>query len=212
MKAAFMVGLALGLLGTVAAARYYPWVDHPRLASKTTVVQNGGRAERFLIRLPADRLVAAGSQHLGERGAPFPGEIAPPTFADQGPVLAEHFKVRDVDGHVIGLAARHWTMVSGAPVISWSLVVPSRGALLLAGVGEAEGALEAALLRAGSGGGNGARLAVASWEDGKSLVVGGSDEFAALTGRYSETWLITGADEHGMRGSIELATITYQDR
>ncbi len=42
-----------------------------------------------------------------------------------------------------------------------------------------------------------------------AIVAAGSDEFAGLAGKYSETWTITGVTEGGeLRGTIEIDTVT----
>src|SRR5690606_32702519 len=78
VRTAFIVGVLLGLTGILAAARYVPWFSPPRLASLTSVVANGGRAEEFVIRLPADRISAHGDEALGLRGGVFPAKAALP--------------------------------------------------------------------------------------------------------------------------------------
>lgn len=212
MKTAFLLGAIVGLGGVLAAAHYYPWVDHPRLASQTSVVANGGRAEQFLIRLPADRIAAAGSDSTGLRGAPVPHGVVLPARLAESPVLLEHFKVRDRQGNVIGVAARHWTETADGTATAWSVVIPSRGALLLAAPGEASDAFERALRSAGYTPGtpwNGDLRIEALDPGGAGRVVGGSDEFDALQGSYSETWTISGVTETGeIRGTIALGTVT----
>ena len=69
MRALFLLAIALGFGGTLAAAHWVPWISHPRLPSQTTVVANGGRAEQFLIRLPADRIAATDAKAGGLRSA-----------------------------------------------------------------------------------------------------------------------------------------------
>ena len=63
------------------------------------------------------------------------------------PLLVEHFKVRDSAGSVIGVAARHWNGGGAGPTTTWSVLIPSRGALVLSAPGEARGALEARAAR-----------------------------------------------------------------
>ncbi len=65
MKATFFLALLLGFAGVLAAGHFVPWGAHVRLPSQTRVVANGGRAEQFLIRLPADRIDAAGAKAAG---------------------------------------------------------------------------------------------------------------------------------------------------
>jgi hypothetical protein len=213
MKIAFWLGIVLGLGGVLAGSHFYPWVAHARLPSQTTVVANGGRAERFLIRLPADRLGSSGGPGTGLRGSPTVATMSLPEPLAGGALLIEHFKLRDGGGNVIGLAARHWNVGPEGPSTAWSLLIPSRGALLLAAAGEAPAALDAALQRSGfdsrSAWEGSVRVELAPSDAARILA--GTAEFDGLTGRYSETWNVTGVDEIGeLRGTIELDTVTYR--
>jgi len=69
MKATFFLALFLGFVGVLAAGHFVPWGAHVRLPSQTHVIANGGRAEQFVIRLPADRIDAAGAKAVGLRAA-----------------------------------------------------------------------------------------------------------------------------------------------
>src|SRR5690606_7744145 len=149
VRTAFIVGVLLGLTGIMAAAKYVPWVSPPRLASLTSVVANGGRAEEFVIRLPADRISAHGGEALGLRGGAFPAKAARPQPRADAPLLVEQCKVRDSEGSVIGGAARHWSRLGGSASAAWLLVVPSRGALLLTAEGEPPAAIDAAIAATG---------------------------------------------------------------
>lgn len=215
MKIAFWLGLIVGFGGVLAGAHFVPWVAHARLASQTAVVANGGRAEQFVIRLPADRINSGGGSPSGLRGAQQSAALALPLKLLDRPLLIEHFKLRDSAGTVIGLAARHWSVTDGTASTAWSLLVPSRGALLLTSPGERSGGVDAALRRAGHASGRAwdgeVEIVVASDREGGGQVVGGSDEFGGLNGRYAETWTVTGVDASGeLRGTITLDTITFR--
>src|SRR3970040_41243 len=145
MKRLFIIGLLMGFTGLLAAAHFVPWVSHVRLPSQTSVVANGGRAERFVIRLPADRIHALGSATAGLRSRGFPAPAAIPGEDATALGLLEHFKVRDSAGNVIGIAARHWTATPSGPRTSWTLTIPSRGSLVLAAPGAGPGRVDAAL-------------------------------------------------------------------
>jgi hypothetical protein len=209
MKAFFLLAIAAGFAGTLAGAHYLPWAAHTRLPSQTSVVANGGRAEEFIVRLPADRIAATDGRAGGLRAAQSQGVMQVPAQFVDAPLLVEHFKVRDSAGNVIGIAARHWTETAGGPSAGWVIVIPSRGSLLLASRGEAQGALDAALRQTGYTG--------AVWSGEARLSLGGpymssvrgSGEFEGLTGSYAETWVITGVDDTGeLRGTISLDTTT----
>lgn len=211
MKAAFLAGVLLGLAAVLAAARFFPWVDLPRLPSRTEVLANGGRAEQFLIRLPADRIGAGGSADAGRRASAFPAAAALPDALREAPVLVEQFKVRDRTGSVIGVAARHWTRAD-APAAAWLLVIPGRGALMLASAGEPSGAVDRALEAAGLRDGRelDGRVTFEPGDDGRGEIAAGTGEFQGLDGEYTESWTLTGAGEDGqLNGTVELNTVVY---
>ncbi len=211
MKAAFVAGILLGIIVALGAARFYPWVDHPRSASVTTVLHNGGRIEDFLIRFPVDRISSAGTAQMGLRASSFPADIELPEEFAANPVLVEHFKLRNIDGDVIGVAARHTSVTDAEATAAWALTIPSRGTLRLRGAAD-PAALDRALGAAGRVEGQAwsgdVELAIGSVEDESGLVAGGSHEFAGLTGIYSESWSISGVTQAGeLRGTIQLHTI-----
>ncbi|HVS22479.1 MAG TPA: hypothetical protein VMU03_02035 [Gammaproteobacteria bacterium] len=215
MKVTFFVALLLGFVGVLAAGHFVPWGSHVRLPSQTRVVANGGRDERFVIRLPADRVAVAGANGVGLRADAAAGPRALPAALTSEPLLVEHFKIRDASGNVVGLAARHWSADARAAGTAWSLMLPSRGALLLTSPAEARGALDAALRRAGYNAGSAwtgdVRVAFTPADADTAVVAAGSDEFAGLRGRFNEVWTITGVSEGGeLRGTIEIDTVTRQ--
>ncbi|RPI62330.1 MAG: hypothetical protein EHM50_04175 [Lysobacterales bacterium] len=211
MKIVFLLALILGFGGTLAGAHFAPGLQHARLPSHTTVVANGGRAEQFVIRLPADRIAATDGEAGGLRGTGAGDAMLLPAQFLAEPLLVEHFKVRDSAGSVIGVAARHWSGGDAGPTTTWSLLLPSRGAIVLRAAGEARGALESALRTGGYGGGAAwdGRIAVQMQPDRQGAVVAGTGEFEGLTGSYTETWTVTTVDEDGsVSGTIELGTVT----
>jgi len=212
VRTAFIIGVLLGLAGILAAAKYVPWVNPPRQPSLTSVVANGGRAEAFVIHLPADRISAQGGETVGLRGGAYPANAALPEALGDAPLLVEQFKVRDRAGHVIGVAARHWSQSAGQASAAWVLVIPSRGALLMVADGEPARAIDTAVAAAGRQPGGtwsgSTTVDVARGEGGR--IVGGSGEFNGLEGRYSETWTVTGVGESGeLKGTIELGTVSF---
>ena len=212
MKSTFVVAVLLGFVGVLAAGHFVPWFPHVRLPSKTTVVANGGRSEQFIIRLPTDRIAATGASSAGIRAATGGGDASLPPSLTAQPLLVEHFKVRDSEDNVIGIAARHWSADAGGSGTAWSLLIPSRGAMLLTAPGEARAALDAALQKAGYSAGNvwnGDVKVTLAPDEANAVVAAGSEEFARLEGRYTEVWTLTGVTETGeMRGTIELNTVT----
>jgi hypothetical protein len=211
MKTLFGFAVIVGFGGTLAAAHFVPWLAHARLPSHTTVVANGGRSEQFLIRLPADRIAATDAAAGGLRSAAGNGAMVLPAKFVAEPLLVEHFKIRDASGSVVGVAARHWAASASGATTTWSLLIPSRGAMALSAPGEARGALEAALKAGGqsqNGPWNGS-VTVAMTSNEPGSVTAGAGEFAGLSGSYTETWTVTGVDEAGeVDATVELSTIT----
>ena len=182
MKTTFFLAIFFGFVGVLAAGHFVPWGAHVRLASQTHVVANGGRAEQFVIRLPADRIDVAGAKTSGVRAAAGAGEL--PAQLTSEPLLVEHFKVRDAAGNVIGLAA-----------------LQCRAAL--------DTALRSAGYNAGTAWNGDVKVAFAPEGADAAIVAAGSDEFAGLAGKYSETWTITGVTDGGeLHGTIEIDTVT----
>ena len=210
MKASFLAGILLGLVVAIGAARFYPWVDRPRSASLTTVLHNGGRVEEFVIRFPVDRIASAGGAEMGLRAKAYPDGVELPAEIAAQAVLVEHFKLRDRDGDVIGVAARHASVAEAEATSAWALTIPSRGTMRLLGAAE-PGALDLALAAEGRVEGlpwsGDLEWSVGATDAESGLVAGGSHEFAGLTGTYNEEWLISGVSQFGeLRGTIMLHT------
>ena len=209
MKIVFVLALLIGFAGTLAGAHYVPGLEHTRLPSQTAVVANGGRAEEFVIRLPIDRIAATNGESGGLRSLGASAMALPSQFVAE-PLLVEHFKVRDSAGNVIGVAARHWDGTADSTA-TWSVLIPSRGALVMSANGEKRDALDTELRSRGYSAGrswNGdARVSMT--QDGGGVVNTGTGEFEGLIGIYTETWTVAAVDEDGrVSGTIELATVT----
>jgi hypothetical protein len=207
LKILFLLAFVGGFGGTLAGVHFAPWQKHARLPSQTAVVANGGRTEQFLIRLPADRLAATDGAAGGLRAS---GAMALPAQFLAEPLLVEHFKVRDSLGNVIGVAARHWNG-GAAATTTWSVLIPSRGTLVLSSPGEARGALEAALRAGGYSAGTAwdGQVSVPMVREGEGTVAAGTGEFSGLAGSYTETWTVAAVDESGkVSATIELGTLT----
>lgn len=212
MKVVLAIAVLLGFGATLAGGHFVPGIDHARLPSLTSVVANGGRSEQFLIRLPADRLTATDGEVGGLRAQRGEGAMLLPAKLMAEPVLVEHFKVRDSGGNVVGIAARHWAGAASGATTTWALLIPSRGAAILSAPGESRGALEAALREGGYTAGrawDGEIELALTRADAPGVLAAGTEEFADLSGSYTETWLLTGVDESGeLRGTIVLDSVT----
>jgi hypothetical protein len=215
MKTVFLLAILAGFGGTLAGAHFVPWLKHARLPSHTSVVANGGRAEQFLIHLPADRIAATDAEAGGLRATGTSGTTAamlmPAQFVAEA-LLVEHFKVRDAAGSVVGVAARHWNAGGASPTTTWSILIPSRGVLVLSAPGEARGLLEATLRSSGYNAGQawGGQVAVPMVpRNAEGVVMSGAGEFEGLTGSYTESWAVAAVDANGgLSGTIELSTVT----
>jgi hypothetical protein len=211
MKTVFLLAILGGFGGTLAGAHFVPWLKHARLPSHTSVVANGGRAEQFVIRLPADRIAATDAAAGGLRaGATSAAMLLPAQFLAEA-LLVEHFKVRDASGSVVGVAARHWNAGGAGPTTTWSVLIPSRGVMVLSAPGEARGTLETALRSGGyAGQAWDGRVTVSMMPgDAEGLVMSGAGEFEGLAGSYTESWTLASVDENGeLSGTIELSTVT----
>jgi hypothetical protein len=209
MKRLFVFGLVVGFAGTLAGAYLFPWVSYTRYPSETSVVANGGRAEQFVIRLPADRIeshVAADLAGGTTLGAAAP-EGAVPSSAGPAPAQVDHYKLRDRAGNVVGIAARH-AVTEDRGATAWLLAVPSRGALMLAGTGQSAAAVEAMLVERGWTRGETWTGELVVREAGAAASVAATREFAGLEVELSELWTISGVEADGeLRGTIELNTV-----
>jgi len=186
MKRLLQLGFILGLAGTLAAAYFTPWVEYERYRSAASVVANGGRVEQFLVRLPADR-------------------IGQPIAADSTTRL-EHFKLRDAEGNVIGIAARHAVAREDGEATAWLLSIPSRGTIALAGAGA--GSIETALAgrQLAAGADMNPELSVDLTPAAASITATG--EFSGIDFELVETWIVTGLEDDGqVRGTLQLNTI-----
>jgi hypothetical protein len=213
LKAFFVGGLVLGLAAVLGAAGFFPWVDHPRLASRTQVQPNGGRREDFFVRLPVDRIASIGREGLPLGATPYPPGLELPGSLAAGLLQVDQFKIRDAGGNVVGIASRHTIGLDESAAVAWSITLPSRGALWLVGEADptvfATGFASIGYLPGESWSGD-LEIVLGPAEGSSGRVDGGSEEFAALSGNYDERWHVTGIEASGeLSGTIELDTTTY---
>jgi len=218
----FWGAFAGGVILAVLAAGLPGLPEHYRFRSLIDVQTNGGRAETFVIRWPQDRLELPGDLVVGDRitRATTHGMMVLDDAAGRR-LSAELFRLRDRDGNVIGLAGRMSSAEPGAQVSAsdWLLVIPSRGSLALT----QSDARDLTVRRVDDGATVSARAAADApgfWAAGRRYrmsagplaragrMVSGSDEFAGLQGRYTETWeLAEIAADGASRGRIVLETV-----
>lgn len=205
----FVVGLVMGLAAVLGAAHLYPWVQYQRVPSEASVVANGGRAETFVVRLPIDRIATVAGGGAAAKSYPALAEL-PPELA-RAAVVLEHFKLRNTQGDVIGIASRHQTETQDGPALAWTLAIPGRGAVMLVAPSSEGDVMSAALAQTGTepGASWSGNLDIAAVGDrALTRTVASSQEFRDLDMRFTETWSVTGISEEGqLRGTIQLDTV-----
>jgi len=195
MKRLLQLGFILGLGGTIAAAYFVPWFEYARFPSATSVVANGGRVEQFLAHLPADRI----DSMTGSASA------AP---ADGSGARLQHFKLRDAQGNVIGLAARHELRTEDADETAWLLTIPSRGTIALAAMSPGSSSIESVLAARGFTPGASVDQPLSIDSGFPATSVAATGEFADIEFELVETWTVTGIDDDGqIRGTLRLNTV-----
>ena len=183
----------------------------------------GGRQEDFIIRWPQDRIPVPEN---AVSDTPV-GTVGTMVLRNPGGELAgaELFRLRDVDGNVIGIASRVTARVTGqrvpsASVSNWMLLIPSRGGLLLS----QENSADVGPVRIADAGGRyvapaeqanfwsrGSRYRITAGpaREGQGKVVRGTGEFKALVGTYTEIWELEEVGTDGTtEGRVALSTVT----
>jgi len=138
---------------------------------------------------------------------PAPGAAS---SRDSGAQL-RHYKLRDAEGNVIGVAARHELTIGDTAEAAWLLAIPSRGTIALAASLPAAGGIESAVAALGIADGEtiDQPLSIDIATPARSVTATG--EFAGIDFELLETWVVTGVDENGgIRGSLRLNTIGRQ--
>jgi hypothetical protein len=198
MKRLLQLGLILGFGGTLALAYFAPFFEFARYRSITSVVNNGGRVEQFVVRLPADRIDSA-------RGAVRPEATAEPE------TTLEHFKLRDAEGNVIGLAAKHELTIGSGKETAWLLTIPSRGTIALASTSPRAESVESSIAALGIATGQNAETAHSIDIGIPARSVAATGEFEGIAFELLETWVVTGIDADGeIRGTLHLNTVGMQ--
>jgi hypothetical protein len=195
MKRLLQLGFVLGLAGTLAAAWFAPVFQYTRYRSETSVVANVGRIEQFQVHLPVDRIDSS----LGSGGS-----------VDSG-LRLQHFKLRDAEGNVIGLAARHEVLLGDSAETAWLLSIPSRGTIALASSAPRSASIESQVAARGIAAGQSTEkaLSIDAGQPARSIATTG--EFSGIDFELVETWVVSGVDEDGsIRGTLQLNTVARQ--
>jgi len=194
MKRLLQLGFVLGLVGTIVAAYFTPWFEHTRYRSLTSVVNNGGRLEQFVVQLPADRIESVADSRTGD-----------------STTRLSHFKLRDAEGNVIGLAAKHELTVDSSMESSWLLTIPSRGTIALAASSPNLDSIESIVAARGLAAGQSVDQALSIDLPSPANSVATTGEFSDIEFELVETWVVTGVDDDGnIRGTLRLNTIGRQ--
>jgi len=216
--ASFLAGAAVVLVAVV----FFPLPSHTRYASNITVVPNGGRREDFVIHWPQDRIP------LPEKIRPTAHSVTAGTLVltdpQAPPASGELFRLHDIQGNLIGVASKTTTLVihkdhEPRSVSNWILMIPGRGTLFLSQLNQTDlsplpvpdapgqyiaPAESARFWSTGSR----YRVTAGPAADGSGRVLRGTEEFAALSGTYSETWQLDGSRPDGTtEGRISLSTL-----
>lgn len=198
MKRLLQLGFILGLGGTIALAYFAPFFEFTRYRSITSVVNNGGRVEQFVVRLPADRIDSTRSTDKTDLTA-------------ESETTLEHFKLRDSEGNVIGLAAKHELTIGSGRETAWLLTIPSRGTIALASASPRDGSIESSIAALGVANGQSIETARSIDSGIPARSVTATGEFAGISFELVETWVVTGIDENGdIRGTLHLNTVGMQ--
>jgi len=169
----FLIGILLGIVMAAGALYSFPAVDQFREVSIVSVAPNGGNSESFHINIPVDRVMV---------GATVPLGLTWPSDDIFENVSTEVFKVRNVRGAVIGVAARTVAKEGKVDITDWIIHLPARGSLFV----NMESQPKAGRPRIGQ-------------------LRAGSQEFDDLEGFVSESWVSDTSTEEGVpRGRIEL--------
>jgi len=215
--ASFLAGAAI-ILVTVGL---YPLPGHTRYASNIAVVPNGGRLEEFVIRWPQDRIELPATLNASADSVTSGTAIL---IGDASPASGELFRFSDMDGNVIGIASKTTVKVQGndgqpQSVSNWMLMIPSRGTLFLNQINRTD--LSPRLMPESPGeyilpaesagfwsGRTSYRATAGPAAGGMGKVLRGTNEFASLSGSYSETWELDAQRPDGTaEGKITLSTL-----
>jgi hypothetical protein len=205
----FLVAFVVGLAAALLLALIYPYPEQVRYRSLSSALPDGGRAEKFLVELPGDRLLPRLDAQVASDGS--------------ANVLAELFRIRDEQNRVIGLAGKLTGDAgrgsTGAGQVSdWIVAISGRGALKLTQRNSSEVVLGRTEVIDGSrpleisdqrGVGNAVEHRV-SGDSGNlrsGIVVSGTGEFGGLSGSYDEIWQVEDVSPSGeVTGTIMLTT------
>ncbi|MEN7342097.1 MAG: hypothetical protein AAAFM81_04110 [Pseudomonadota bacterium] len=130
MKFTLIFGFLAGLAGALGFAYQAPYLEQQRVRAISEVVPNGGRLERFQIRLADDVLMQAPGVNSDALTIPEDAEWFPELAPFAG--LAAVYRLRNERDEIVGVASRVRGIESEEQV-EWILYLPARGLLALDG-------------------------------------------------------------------------------
>jgi hypothetical protein len=177
----FAVGILLGICAAAATLYYVPLVDQVREQSFVVVHPNHGNTETFHVNMPTDQILA-GSQSAQP---PLPPELEWPQDDLFAGVRTELFKLRNINGRVVGVASRIAADDDRlGESVEWVLHLPARGSIYA-----------------------NLRPAMVEGDYRVGPMRAGTREFARIEGQLTERWV---EDTTGMEdapdGRIEIIT------
>lgn len=132
MKASFFFGILAGIAAVVWLGWSAPFVAQQRVSSETRVQNNGGRLERFEIRLRDDQISVVPGRDAAPSGT-TPAQLSWVQSVAPFSQSASVYRLRNESGTVVGMASRV-RGVTTAEQVEWVLHIPQRGSLVLTGL------------------------------------------------------------------------------
>jgi hypothetical protein len=224
MSRLFLSTFFAGLLLAGLAASFWPFPEHARYRSLTTVLPDGGREESFVIHWPEDRITRSSESSAELPADAVTGAAVLEDSAGQR-VSAETFRVRDSEENVIGVASR-LAGTGGAiadtnrSASNWLVVIPGRGAIFLSQPDAFDttvrqhdtlnGVIALSAMQNRTFWNNSTeRRITAATPRYAGRILRGTSEFAGLSGSFSETWKLEGINPDGStHGRIVLRTLS----
>lgn len=211
-----LVGVSLGMLGTLLVAAIDPLSEAVRAATPLSEVSRDGVIlETFHSDAPRDGMAAANGADTPIPAYPLGARVLSEEHVRQGSVFLT--KLRDKQGTVIGFASEQTVIDPESNVMqgrlttttNWTLTIPERGTIFLEQHENQNEFARRAVLPA---------LAVGKqWDepwsfvttvgpapDGRGRVVGGTGEFKGITGTFVEVTHLRRFSMTEFVGTIEL--------
>ena len=153
-------------------------------------------------------LAAGGDLGLGEADRIDAGSSQSLSASNPDQPQVAHFKLRDAEGNVIGVAAQHIVAYGESMETSWLLTFPSRGTIVMAADFPRDQTIHQLLADRGLTPGRRLEQDLSIDFGGRSRSIATSGEFEGINFELVETWVVSGLDENGeIRGTLSLNTV-----